>query len=85
MALHYYAQRQYYKNGNPQTPDNYPYQERNDAEKQFHLLCANAISNSEGRDFISVEYGTIEQGKVERRFYDFTPEPEPTPEPEEEA
>lgn len=80
MALHYYAQRQYYKNGNPQTPDNYPYQNRDDAEAQYHLLCANAIKNNDGRDFVSVEYGTIEQGKLERIFRDFTPKPTPEPE-----
>ena len=76
MAVHYYAQRQAYKNGQPQTPANYPYTSRDDAEKQFHLLCANAITNSDGFDFASVEFGTVEQGKLERKFYDHTLEQE---------
>lgn len=71
FELHFYAQRQYYKNGIAQTPDNYPYSTRDAAEAQYHLLCANAIRNNEGRDFVSVEYGTIEQGKIERIFRDF--------------
>ena len=79
MALHYYAQRQFYKNGSPQTPANYAYAKREDAEKQWHLLCSSAITNADGWDFASVEYGTIESGSIERRFYSY-PAPEPTPE-----
>lgn len=82
MALHFYAQKQFYKNGTPQTPQNYPYQTRDEAERQFYLLCAAAIANTNGDDFVSVEYGTIEQGKIDRKFWDHTPAPEPEPEPE---
>ena len=73
--LHYYAQRKAIKNGEAQTPTNYSYGDsRKDAEKQFFLLCANAITNGDGFDIVSVEYGTIEQGAIERRFYDNTEE-----------
>ena len=80
--LHFYAMKRAVKNGTPQTPANYPYASRAEAERQFYLLCASAIANSDENDCIAVEYGTIEQGKVERRFWDFA---EPAPEPEEEA
>lgn len=82
MTLHFYAQRKTVKNGSAQTPANYPYTTRNEAERQFYLLCAAAIANTDGNDLVSVEYGTIEQGIIERRFWDHTPEPEPEPEPE---
>ena len=73
---HFYAIKQYYKNGTPQTPANYAYDNRNDAEKQFHLLCANAITNSDGADCHAIEWGTLEQGKLERNFYDHAVTPE---------
>ena len=82
MALHFYAQKKTVKNGAAQTPANYSYDSRSDAEKQFHLLCASAIANADQNDIVSVEYGTIEQGIVERRFWDHTPEIQPEPEPE---
>ena len=83
MALHFYAIKRPVKNGAPQTPGNYPYATRNDAERQFYSLCASAIANGDGNDCIAVEYGTIEQGAIERRFWDFSaPAPEPEEEPE---
>lgn len=82
MDLHFYAQRKTVKNGSAQTPGNYPYATRNEAERQFYLLCAGAIANTDGNDIVSVEYGTIEQGVIDRRFWDHRPEPEPEPEPE---
>ena len=72
--LHFYATRRTVKGGNPQTPANYPYSTRNEAERQFYLLCASAIANTDENDAVSVEYGTIEQGSIERKFWDFTPE-----------
>lgn len=77
----YYAQRKEVKNGAGQTPTNYYYATQNEAEKQYHLLCANAITNSENRDTCEVEYGSLEYGIVERKCWDFST---PTPEPEEE-
>ena len=84
MALHFYAQRKTVKNGAAQTPSNYSYATRAEAEKQHYLLCASAITNADGYDCVSVEYGTIEQGAIERRFWDFSA-PAPEPEPEEES
>lgn len=81
--LYYYAQRKTVKDGVAQTPSNYSYTTRPEAERQFYLLCAAAIANNDQCEKISVEYGTIEQGKIERRFYDFSdqfasePEEEP--------
>ena len=74
MDLHFYAQRKAIKDGAAQTPANYSYSTRNEAERQYYLLCASAIANSDGYDIVSVEYGTIEQGAIERRFWDHRPE-----------
>lgn len=74
--LHYYAQKKAVKNGQAQTPANYSYQSSNEAERQYYLLCASAIANTDGNDCVSVEYGTIEHGATERRYWDHTPEAE---------
>ena len=79
----YYAQRKEVKNGAGKTPSNYYYETRNEAEKQFYLLCSNAIENKETRDMVSVEYGTVEHGVIERKAWIF-PQPVPEPEAEEE-
>ena len=65
----YYATKRTVKTGAAQTPANYSYTEHDDAEKQFHLLCASAITNAEGNDMTSVEWGTIEQGAIERKVW----------------
>jgi hypothetical protein len=74
--LHFYAQRKAFKNNSGITPANYYYATRNEAERQFYLLCASAIANTDENDFVAVEYGTVEQGAVERRFWDFRVEAE---------
>lgn len=77
----YYAQRKEIKNGAGQTPANYYYATNNEAERQYHLLCANALANAEERDLVTVEYGTLEHGIIERKCWDFrVPEPELEPE-----
>ncbi len=43
----YYATKRTIKNGAAVTPANYSYTNPADGEKQFHLLCANAIANSD--------------------------------------
>ena len=73
---HYYAQKKYVKGGQPQTPANYPYDNRNDAERQYFLLCAAAIANNDGNDVVSVEWGTIENGAQMHRCWDFTATPD---------
>ncbi len=75
----YYAQRKSILNGEPQAVTN-KYGNRRQMERQFHLFCANA---NDGDAFIfdvdSIEWGTIEQGAIERKLY-IKPAPEPTPE-----
>ena len=64
----YYAQRKSIKNGEPQTPNN-RYGERADMERQFHLYCASAATNADNNDTDSCEWGTIEQGALERKTW----------------
>lgn len=77
----YYATKRTAKNGAAVTPANYSYDNRSDAEKQYHLLCASAITNSDGNDLAAIEWGTVEQGAIERKLYTFA-QPEPVAEPE---
>ena len=72
----FYAQRKEVKNGAGQTPANYYYDTHNEAERQYHLLCANALANAEERDLVSVEFGTLEHGAIDRKCWDFRPEPQ---------
>lgn len=62
----YYAQRKSIKNSMPVTPNN-RYGTRAEMERQFHLYCASAATNEAGNDIDSVEWGTIEQGIIERK------------------
>lgn len=78
----FYAQRKEIKGGAGQTPTNYYYATRNEAEKQWHLLCSNAIANAENRDLVAIEYGSVEHGIIERRVWDFRDQVQPEPEPE---
>ena len=78
----YYAQRKSIKDGVPVTPNN-RYGERNEMERQFHLYCASACVGTE-YEVDAIEWGTIEQGVIERKRYNNpVPAPEPEPEPEE--
>lgn len=70
----YYAQRKSIKNGEPQTVNN-RFGERAEMERQYHLYCASAATNADGNDVDSVEWGTIEQGALERKTWANT-EPE---------
>jgi hypothetical protein len=62
----YYAQRKSVKNGQPVAPNN-RYGERAEMERQFHLYCASAATNADGNEVDAVEWGTIEQGALERK------------------
>lgn len=62
----YYAQRKSIKNGQPVAPNN-RYGERAEMERQFHLYCASAATNADGNEVDAVEWGTIEQGALERK------------------
>lgn len=65
----YYAQRKSIKNGTPETINN-RYGTRRTMERQFHLFCANA---NDGENFPfdvdSIEWGTVENGVIERKLY----------------
>lgn len=62
----YYSQRKSIKNGEPQTVNN-RFGERADMERQFHLYCASAATNEAGNEIDSIEWGTIENGIIERK------------------
>lgn len=68
MTLIYYAQRKCVKNGIAVAPNN-RYGERADMERQYHLYCASACTNEADNDMDSIEWGTIEQGALERKVY----------------
>lgn len=75
----YYAQRKSIKGGQPQTISN-RYGERAEMERQYHLYCASAATNADGNDVDSIEWGTIEQGVLERKVWITEPMPvEETP------
>jgi hypothetical protein len=61
-----YSQRKSIKNGEPQTVNN-RFGERADMERQFHLYCASAATNEAGNEIDSIEWGTIENGIIERK------------------
>jgi len=68
----FYAQRKSIKNGQPQTINN-RYGTREEMERQFHLYCASAATNADGFEVDSIEWGTIEQGVVERHVWTNAP------------
>lgn len=73
----YYAQRKIIKNGVAQANVTNKVGERAEMEKQFHMFCANAAVNGDSNDFDSCEWGTFENGIIERKAYDHTPAPTP--------
>lgn len=76
----FYAQRKSIKNGQPVAVNN-RYGERQEMERQYHLYCASAATNADGNDVDSIEWGTIEQGAIERKVWIWpveTEEPEIT-------
>jgi len=78
----YYSERKSILNGEPQAAIN-KYGNRRQMERQFHLFCANACDGEEFPfDIDSIEWGTVENGAIERKVY-IKPAPETTPEPEE--
>lgn len=65
----YYSQRKSINNGTPEAVVN-KYGTRRAMERQFHLFCANA---NDGENFPfdidSIEWGTVENGVIERKLY----------------
>lgn len=78
--MNYYAQRKSVKNGAPVTPSN-RYGERAEMERQYHLYCASAATNADGNEKDSIEWGTIENGVIERKKWEHPVETPVEPEP----
>lgn len=82
----YYAQRKSVLNGKPQTVNN-RYGTQREMERQYCLFRANACDGQDYPfDLDAIEWGTLENGVIERKVYakDISPiPPEPEPEPEE--
>jgi hypothetical protein len=64
----YYSQRKSIKDGQPVAVNN-RYGTLPEMERQYHLYCASAATNADGFEVDAVEWGTIEQGAVERRVW----------------
>ena len=79
--MFYYAERKTVENGVPKTTTVYKTGERTAMERQFYLFCASAVTNESGADLEVCEWGTLENGKIDRKVY-YKPAPEPQPEPE---
>ena len=75
----YYAQRKSVLNGAPQAINN-RYGTRREMERQYALYRANACDGADYPfDIDEIEWGTIENGVIERIVYarEIQPEPEP--------
>lgn len=77
----FYAQRKSINNGETQPIIN-KYGTQQEMEYQFHLFCASAVK-TDVRDIDAIEWGTIEQGVIERKKYVRPVEPEEEVEAEE--
>lgn len=77
MSMTYYAQRKSIRNDEPQTVSN-RYGERADMERQYHLYCASAATNADNNQVDSIEWGTVEQGVIERKVWIAEPVAEAT-------
>ena len=64
----YYAIRRSIKDGN--TTSNERTGDKAAMERQFHLYCASCATNEAGNAFDSVEWGTLEGGKLDRKVWD---------------
>jgi len=80
----YYAQRKSIKNGET-LPINNRFGTLPEMERQYHLYCASAATNADGNEVDAVEWGTIEQGAVERKVWTHDVQPEQPEQPEEAA
>ena len=70
----FYAERKSINEGNVQ-PVVYKTGTQAEMEYQFHLFCASAVK-TDIRDLDSIEWGTVEQGVIERMKYTRPVEPE---------
>lgn len=77
----YYSERKKVNNGSAVAPVYHTGNDRDKMERQFHLNCANVLDSDNPRNDLDVcEWGTIENGIIERRVYAKEIEPEPEPE-----
>ena len=71
----YYSERKKVNDGTAVAPV-YHTGGRDAMERQFHLNCANVLDDKNPRnDTDACEWGTIEQGPIERKVY-YKPQPE---------
>ena len=72
----YYSERKKVNNGSAVAPV-YHTGERDAMERQFHLNCANVLDSGNPRNDLDVcEWGTVEQGALERKVYRKPEQPE---------
>lgn len=79
----FYAERKSINEGNVM-PVVYKTGTQAEMEYQFHLFCASAVK-TDVRDIDSIEWGTVEQGVIERKKYVRPVEPAEPEAPEEEV
>ena len=75
----YYAQKLSIKDD--AVTHNERYGEYDDMLYQYFLYCANSVKNDAKTDLDTVEFGSVEQGKIKRERFNH-PQPAPEPEPE---
>lgn len=68
MAMYYAERRTINAGSQPVTVTKYG--DRRGMERQFHLFCANALDGEAfPNDLDAIEWGTVEQGKLDRVVY----------------
>ena len=66
----YYSERKKVNDGQAVAPVYHTDTDRDKMERQFHLNCANVLDSNNPRNDLDVcEWGTIENGVMERKVY----------------
>ena len=66
----YYSERKKYNNGEAVAPVYHTDPDRDTMERQFHLNCANVLDKQNPRNDLDIcEWGTLENGQIERKVY----------------
>lgn len=73
----YYSELRVIENGAAKSTTTYKTGERKPMERQFHLFCASACAEDNTHDLDSVEWGTLENGIIERKVFKAEVQPEP--------
>ena len=79
MALTYYSQRKSITADGTMDTVNNRYGERKAMERQYHLYCASACGDENTNLLDEIEWGTLENGILERKVYQQEAEPAPEP------